>query len=425
MNLATFKQGQQGRKPMSSTEALQYQHLEKQLQVKQLQVSALLEVTQAINNNLSSDKLFRIYEFILRAQISVKRLAVYLQDNSLNCICQYGLAPDFDPDSLLEEIIQYNRLTFFDDAPNPRLGEFDLIIPVYHKDKPLAFALLGEPEVDENETLDEKIKFIRTITNIIVVAVENKRLFEQQLEQEKLKREMELAAEVQNLLIPREFPEDDHMEMAGVYLPHHDIGGDYYDYLSLDNERRLFCIADISGKGIAAAILMANFQAILRALAKQETDFRQFVISLNEMVTDITKGEKFITLFVAVYHLPSRTLQYINAGHNPPLLYQEGKFISLEKGCTILGMFESLPALEVGTIKIAPGALLVNYTDGLTDLENEEGLNYTLDNLRSYILDHREYSMKVFNNQLMKLIYAFKGNQAFIDDISILTCKFK
>lgn len=403
----------------------QIEHLERQLQIKQLQVSALLEVTQAINNSLSSDKLFRIYEFILRAQISVKRLVVYLQDVTLNCICQYGLDPDFNPDVLTEEIISYNRLTFFDEAPNAALKDFDLIIPVYHKDKPLAFALLGEPDVDENETLDEKIKFIRTITNIIVVAVENKRLFAQQLEQEKLKRELELAADVQSLLIPRDLPNDENLEMAAVYLPHRDIGGDYYDYIPIDGERVLFCIADISGKGIAAAILMANFQAILRTLGKTQVEFENFVVQLNQTVTDITKGEKFITLFIGEYNLKTRELKYINAGHNPPVLYEKGRFSLLEKGCTILGMFEELPALEVGTLTLSKGAILINYTDGLTDLEDEDGFNYTLDMLQRFIRNNDTYSMAVFNNLLLKSIFDFKGEQQFIDDISILSCRFK
>lgn len=412
-------------KAISSTPRSKEEQLEKQLQIKQLQVSALLEVTQAINNSLSSDKLFRIYEFILRAQISVKRLVVFLQDVSLNCICQYGLEPNFNPDILTEEIIKYNRLTFFDDEPNPLLSDFDLIIPVYHKDKPLAFALLGEPDVDENETLDEKIKFIRTITNIIVVAVENKRLFTQQLEQEKLKRELELAADVQSLLIPRDLPNNDHLEMAAVYLPHRDIGGDYYDYIPIDDDRVLFCIADISGKGIAAAILMANFQAILRTLAKTQIDFESFVVQLNQTVTDITKGEKFITLFIGEYNTRTRELQYINAGHNPPVLYEKGRFSLMEKGCTILGMFEELPAMEVGTQILAEDAILINYTDGLTDLENEEGFNYTLEMLRQFIRTNDTYSMAVFNNLLLKSIFDFKGEQHFIDDISILSCRFK
>lgn len=401
------------------------EQLEKQLQIKQLQVSALLEVTQAINNNLSSDKLFRIYEFILRAQINVKRLVVYIMNDKLDCICKYGISEWFNPEVLEDEIVKYNRITFFDNEPNPIFQEFDLIIPVYQKEKPLAFALLGEPEVDEYESMDEKIKFIRTITNIIVVAIENKRLFKQQLEQEKMKRELELAADVQSLLIPRDLPNDDKLDMAAVYLPHRDIGGDYYDYIPLPNGKVIFCIADISGKGIAAAILMANFQAILRTLVKIEPDFKQLVVTLNHNVTDITKGEKFITLFMGEYNLKTREMYYVNAGHNPPMLLSNTGFQSLEEGCTILGMFEPLPSISIGKMVMPPDTILVNYTDGLTDLENEEGQYYTLEMLKDFMKRNREYSMQVFNNLLLKSIMDFKGNGPFTDDISILSVRFR
>jgi phosphoserine phosphatase RsbU/P len=404
---------------------LRLEQVERQLQIKQLQVSALLEVTQAINNNLSSDKLFRIYEFILRAQIIVKRLAVYLKDDSLYCICNYGLPKDFDPDTLKDEIIKYDQLVFFEDEPNEKLSEFDLIIPVYHKDKPLAFALLGEPVLDKYETLDEKIKFIRTVTNIIVVAIENKRLFRKQLEQEKLEHELELAAEVQSMLIPGHLPNNEFIEMSAVYLPHHDIGGDYYDFVQLDDENIIFCIADISGKGIAAAMLMANFQAILRTLTREKKDLRELIESLNAMVTDITKGEKFITFFIGRYNLMTRKLLYINAGHNPPVLFSDNKFELLETGCTILGMFEALPDIEIGRKDISPNSILINYTDGLTDLENSEGYNFTVQKLKDFIRENQHHSMAVFNDQLLKKIMEFKGQMQFIDDVSILSCRIK
>jgi phosphoserine phosphatase RsbU/P len=406
-------------------DSFRLKQVERQLQIKQLQVSALLEVTQAINNNLSSEKLFRIYEFILRAQIIVKRLAVYLKDENLYCICNYGLSKEFDPDSLKDEIIKYDQLVFFEDEPNETLSEFDLIIPVYHKDKPLAFALLGEPVVDKYETLDEKIKFIRTVTNIIVVAIENKRLFRKQLEQEKLEHELELAAEVQSMLIPRQLPNNDLLEMSAVYLPHRDIGGDYYDFVQLDEENIIFCIADISGKGIAAAMLMANFQAILKTLTREKEELQDLIESLNAMVTDITKGEKFITFFIGKYNLVSRKLIYINAGHNPPVLYSDNKFELLETGCTILGMFEELPEIAIGEKEIKPNSILINYTDGLTDLENSDGFNFTVQKLKDFIFENQHHSMAVFNDQLLKKIMDFKGQMQFIDDISILSCRLK
>lgn len=396
-----------------------------QLQIKQLQVSSLLEVTQAINNNLSSDKLFRIYEFILRAQIAVRKLAVFIKDEEFYCICKYGLDENQDEQELLDELLKYNRLTFLEENTDPPLEGFDILIPVFHKERPLAYALLATPELNQFETLDEKIKFIQTITNIIVVAIENKRLFNKQLEQEKMQRELELAAKVQSMLVPKNLPDHDKLEMAAIYLPHADIGGDYYDYIKLNEKEVLFCIADVSGKGISAAILMANFQAMMRALAKTVEEFDEFILSLNETVTEITGGERFITFFVGKYHIETRHLSYINAGHNPPVLLCDNKIELLEDGCTILGMFEEIPHIKTGSIHVGEDALLVNYTDGLTDLENEEGKCFTLERLYGFMRLNKDLPMKALNDKLLDEIMRFKGKNVFIDDVSVLSCKFR
>src|SRR5688572_8559527 len=202
--------------------------LEKQLHIKQLQVSSLLEVTQAINNNLPVNKLFRIYEFVLRAQIQVSRLLVFTFHDDFQVICRYG-TDNIDEKQILEAVKGFRKVTYLN-GDNPLLNGFDIVIPVYHKEQPLAFALLEMPEDDPYEKLDEKIKFIQTITNIIAVAVENKKLFKKQLEQEKMKREMELAGQVQSMLIPAKLPDNEHIQMSAVYLPHANIGGDYYDF---------------------------------------------------------------------------------------------------------------------------------------------------------------------------------------------------
>lgn len=408
-----------------SVENEEFMQLEKRLQIKQLQVSSLLEVTQAINNNLTTEKLFRIYEFILRAQIAVKKLIVFYKEEQFLSICKYGIKDDFDEHLLIPYLDTYKKLTFLEDVADGPLADFDIIIPIYHKESPLAYALLGEPEIDQYESLDEKIKFVRTISNIIVVAIENKRLFKKQLEQEKLKRELELAAQVQSLLIPKDLPNDPYLEMAAVYLPHRDIGGDYYDYIKVNDDEMIFCIADISGKGIAAAILMANFQAILRTLVKKKEDFKEFIQTLNETVTEITNGEKFITLFVAQYNIDTRKLEYVNAGHNPPVLLVNGEYQLLEQGCTILGMFDEMPFINIGSVQIPEGALLLNYTDGLTDLENEQDESFTLEKVIDFAKEHEALPMGSFNQHLLNRIMDFKGERLFVDDISILSCRFK
>ena len=411
---------------MPGENTINEEQLQKRLRIKQLEVNSLLEVTQAINNNLSVDKLFRIYEFILRAQITVQKMAVFIKDKDFYCICHYGVDDNWDIDELTRELLQYNHLVEFDSPHNGLLSEFDLLIPVFHKDEPLAYALMSKPQIDLFETLEEKIKFIQTITNIIVVAIENKRLFRLQIEQEKLKQELELAAQVQSHLIPKELPDNEFLQMAAIYLPHRNIGGDYYDYIDHNDEEAFLCIADISGKGVAAAILMANFQAILRTLIKDMDDIGSFIRKLNYRVLEITRGEKFLTLFFARYLKKTRKLEYVNAGHNPSTLIRNDKMEELGKGCTILGMFNKIEKLEVGKVQLGNAeCMLINYTDGLTDLENESEESFGIERLLSFLKDHHGNDMTDLNNRLMNTFLDFKGRQMFVDDISVLSCRFK
>jgi sigma-B regulation protein RsbU (phosphoserine phosphatase) len=399
-------------------------HLERLLTVKQLQINSLLEVSQAINNNFSTSALFRIYEFILRAQMGIQRLLVFIKNDKWDCVCNSGISDLFREIEVDVDLATFRNIATINVSRNEKLKEFDVIIPVLHKDTPLAYVLIGDLKTDDNDSLEEKLKFIQTITNIVIVAVENKKLFNNQIQQEVMRKELEFAAKMQSMLIPSDLPNNDVIEMASVYLPHHDIGGDYYDCLEISETELLFCIGDISGKGIAAALLMANFQANLRGEVSKLDNLGEFVQYLNVKVNQITKGEKFITLFIGVYDSETRILRYVNAGHNPPLLLKDGTIIELDKGCTLLGMFEALPVMRIGKEKIPEGAVLINYTDGLIDFENGKGEYFSQERLESFLISNGELKMEDFNKGLLKYVSDFKGEGLFIDDITILSCRF-
>lgn len=399
-------------------------HLERLLTVKQLQINSLLEVSQAINNNFSTSALFRIYEFILRAQMGIQRLLVFIKNDKWDCVCNSGISDLYLEINVDVDLSGFRNIATINAVRNEKLKEFDVIIPVHHKDIPLAYVLIGDLKTDDNDSLEEKLKFIQTITNIVIVAVENKKLFNSQIQQEVMRKELEFAAKMQSMLIPSDLPNNNIVEMASVYLPHHDIGGDYYDCLEISETELLFCIGDISGKGIAAALLMANFQANLRGEVSKLDNLGEFVQYLNVKVNQITKGEKFITLFIGVYNSETRMLRYVNAGHNPPLLLKDDKVVELDKGCTLLGMFEELPVMRIGKEKIPEGAVLINYTDGLIDFESEAGEYFSQERLESFLIDNGTLQMEDFNRRLLKYVSDFKGEGLFIDDITILSCRF-
>lgn len=393
-----------------------------QLNLQKLQIKRLLDITQAINNNITNKELFDMYRTTLTLEMRVESFAFFIyKDNEWQCASQEGIAEELTKLATSELFAPYTRPMRLRDTADLLLQEFEFILPVYHKTQPIACVLLKNIQV-ESDYIFELVQYISTITNIVAVALENKRLFKRQLAQERLKRDLELAVQVQNMLIPSQLPSNERYEFAGVYQPHEGVGGDYYDLIQISDEEIAFCIADISGKGVAAAMLMANFQANLHALIhRSNIHVKKFIEELNAAVLRTTKGDKFITFFIARYNIQKRRLRFLCAGHNPPLLLMDGKLQRLDKGCTILGAFSKIPKIEMGEIYLDKDAFVFLYTDGLTDLSNEANEYFDEARLEQFILDNQGCTVQEFNTRLMKNVGQFKGANDFPDDISVLT----
>jgi sigma-B regulation protein RsbU (phosphoserine phosphatase) len=306
------------------------------------------------------------------------------------------------------------------------LNEFDVVIPVYHKEKPLAFLLIKgikEENLKASRSLDN-LNFIQTLTNIIVVAIENKRMAKQSIRQERIKKELEVASEMQKMLFPTDLPSDKRIDLAATHRARHEVGGDYYDFIPLNDEEFIVCIADVSGKGISAAMLMANFQATIRTLYNYQRFDLEFLIGeLNKKVMRSAKGEKFITFFIAQYNSTTRRLKYVNAGHNHPILTNGRKATFLDKGCVGLGMFDEIPFIEPDEITIPPNSTLVLYTDGVVELENEEGEYYETDRLIKLIHSFYPLKMEDLNNLIFSKLDEWRGKKDPDDDTAILSCR--
>jgi sigma-B regulation protein RsbU (phosphoserine phosphatase) len=406
------------KKGLSNIEAL-----ERELNLKQLQVNRLLNITQAINNNVSAHGLFDMYNSFLSWEIGVKKMALYVRNGEeWLCATSIGIKPELLMIDISDCFPKFERLKNLEDYSDHRLIQlFDVVIPVSHKSQPIAYVFIGG--FGEDDDMYSKIQFITTITNIIAVAIENKRLFKRQLEQERLRKEVELASEVQKMLIPKTLPSTDAYELASKYKPHLGVGGDYFDFIEFNDGKIVFCVGDISGKGIAAALLMANFQANFHTLINKRAELDEFVRALNTSVNLITQGERFITFFIAQYDINTRRLKYVNAGHNPPILVMQGEVHFLNKGCTILGSFQELPKVEIGSMDVNWDALILAYTDGLTDITNEEGAFIDEQSIYDFAKANYRLSAEAFNENLLKQVEAYKGDQPYPDDTTLLTCR--
>lgn len=388
------------------------------------QIYALLQVTRAINHNYSAQDLFSICDYILNQQLGYSKFAYCSFDEIWRW--PFCRGAKFETQHINPEIdlIEFKDISFLANHPNSQLANFDVVIPVQHKKQALAYLLIGELDKDALSDRNKDLEFVQTICNIISVAIENKRLFKDNVQQEMFKRELEMAKEVQAMLIPSSLPMDEHFDFAAFYKPIRQVGGDYYDFIRLNDDEALFCVADVSGKGVSAAILMANFQAYMQAMVPTMTSIEDLIVRLNDKVVQSAKGEKFITMFMGIYNIPSRLLTYVNAGHNPPILHHKDGNEHLSLGTTGLGMLEKLFRLEVGRVHIPEEALLVCYTDGLVEQEDENGQEFGTEHLIKFIDNNLNLRSDVFNKKLIEYFIEFKGDEPYIDDIALLSCRF-
>jgi len=397
------------------------------LDLKEFQLKALLDVTKAINNTEDREALLALYERIIREDLGITRLMLFERTDGWQRIIAFGNDLDSVVMDIDKAVGSFTDIQVIGSESTGSLGAFDVAIPVYHRGKALAFLLLGDIDEDEQgmSPTVKHLNFIQTLTNLIVVALENRRLAQQELAQVRSKRELELAAEMQSMLIPADLPHTELIDAAGWYQPHSEVGGDYYDLIPLGNDRYVACVADVSGKGIAAALLMSNFQANLNALVPRATDLKQLVTELNAKVQANARGERFITLFIGLIDLRTRRMQYVNAGHNDPLLHHASGITPMREGCIALGMMPTLPFLRSGEVELPANSTLLCYTDGLVEQENEVGIAFETAPVAEILNSMGSSSSKAINEALVSAFDGHRNGQPYLDDIAVLTCRFK
>ncbi len=390
----------------------------------------LLTVTQAINNNAPREELIGFFPKFLGDTLGIGKILLYTrQEDKWIPEVIYNLNLNevlIEPE---KHLLPYDSIQLFRGDNTPEyFSKFDLLIPVLHKQKPLAFLLLGDLDEERIEVspLIKHYTFIQILANIIMVAIENKKLYKASLAQATLNKEMELASAVQQMLFPASLPANDVLTCAVHYSPHRFIGGDYYDVIQESEKCYVFCVADVSGKGIAASLIMSNFQAALRALLPFVSSLGELVHALNKTVFSTTSGEKFVTLFLARYNAHNHSLEYINAGHIPPLYFtsENGKIEFLEDGCIMLGALPEIPELQIGRVQVTPGATLFAYTDGLLELENEADESYGMEKLCLAFAKYTDLPVTELVEQIFAEAELFRGVSSYNDDLTLFACRF-
>lgn len=393
------------------------------LRMSKFKLDALLDITLSINANLPTADLLTKYKSILREELGIGKILLFKFSEKWEVLLNSGF-----PEKLRHSISVERDLLCYQDitteVPEQPFTGVDIIIPVFNNNLPLAFVLIGDID-EEGEGMSPVIRhlhFIQTISSIIVVAIENLRLVKESLRQEALRKELELAARMQMMLIPdnSRLPSDEKIKAFGFYNPHYEVGGDYYDFIPLTDQMVGFCMADVSGKGISAALLMSNFQASLRALFTADIDLEALIRKLNDIIINNSSGERFLTFFIARLNTVTLELEYVNAAHNPPVVadIKSGTHTMLKASCVGIGMLDEMPPVRKEKILLTSPSKIILYTDGLSELKDDAGNDLGA----SPIVKHFPNTKPLAENMasLIEDVGINETNPGLFDDVSIL-----
>jgi sigma-B regulation protein RsbU (phosphoserine phosphatase) len=272
---------------------------------------------------------------------------------------------------------------------------------------------------------EDDINIARVVASQCAVAITNAKLYAEAIKGQRMAEQVRLAGVVQRRMIPEQAPSMPGLDIAAMYIPCFDVGGDFYDFLRLSDSRLAVAIADVMGKGIPAAIMMSLFRGAVRAYVDTESNkgaVSKIINKLNKMACGECKDGEFVGLFYAVIDSKEKILTYCNCGHEPAVLIRDGKIMELDKGGFVLGV-EAQTEYEIETLKLQDGDCLLFYTDGLIDAADFEGRFWGRDRMLETARQfaHLEAGQVVRN--LLGYRRRFVGLASQVDDTSIIVIK--
>ncbi len=308
----------------------------------------------------------------------------------------------------------------FDKRSGYRTRSF-LCVPLIHKGKTTGVMTVlnrmdGQP-FNENDK-----NILTTFASQAALAIENAVLLQAAMEKERLDKELEVASQIQHLLLPQEIPGVTSLQVAATYIPCKAVGGDFYDIIPLKDDKYMFVVADVSGKGVPGALLVSSMQAALIAYLEYVYDLTVIASKLNDRIRENTSEDRYITAFLAIFDAKQATLSYINAGHNPPLFIRKnGRVEELRNGGVFLGFIPW--QYEIGTINLQEDDLVFMYTDGLVEAMDEQEEEFGLKRLQKILLDNMDKSA----DKVMQLVINGVNNHIkgahLEDDFTLLVLK--
>jgi phosphoserine phosphatase RsbU/P len=392
-------------------------------------LNSLFELSKEFGLFNESSKVTRLLVFSLMGQFLVSKYAlIKFEDDNIQV-----LESKFHNHHLLEKIKKTDYKNIDSSIAEelikkdfPELFELDvnLIVPMQLQGKTKGLILLGKRMNQQNYT-EADIEFVYSVGSLAIISLENKRLFQEALEKYKLEEELDFARDIQRNLLPRSIPVLDSFDIAAINISSRQVGGDYYDLIKLDDDNYCLAIADVSGKGIPASLLMANIQAFLRVICVQQMDLEESTELINNLISENTSDGRFITFCWGVLNQQNRTIRYVNAGHNPPILVREGKMKKLTIGGIILGVMKTVIPYKSEELQLQKDDVIICFTDGITEAMNNKGEEFSDERLESIAIESAASSSKDILNRIRNEVVDFASGTVQSDDLTMIVVKVK
>ncbi len=390
------------------------------------ELNTLFDIGKELNATLESAKIGRLLSYGLMGEMMLNRFVILVRRNDTVQILEKRAFPHMDlTHPSMEQLFNITQPYTIDDAENSDINtelvrqDVVAVVPMRSQDRTKGMLLLGQ-RISKKNYSKEELDFLYTLGNQAMISLENAWLFEDSLERKRLEEELLVARNIQIGLLPDCFPDLKNFEVYGVNLSSKQVGGDYFDVIKVDEDRYIVAIADVSGKGIPASLLMSNVQASLLALSTEVKAFDHLVAKVNNIIHANTTADKFITFFGGILNTAERSFTYVNAGHNPPYLVRtDGTLQTLEKGGLLLGLMPGM-TYEYETIQLLPGEKIVMFTDGVTEAMNEKEEQFEEHRLENLLRENTGLSARACTELIAQTVKTFEGNAPQSDDITVV-----
>jgi len=335
--------------------------------------------------------------------------------------------------SVMDEVLKNGKSVLTADAQHdPRFASQTialqgirsvLAVPLCVDERNVFGLIYADSPTWETTFTEEHLNILTTLASVASIRVENATLLEERIARERMERELALATEIQQRFQPSGPPEIDGYEFQGISFSCYEIGGDYYDFVPKPDGKMLVALGDVSGKGTAAALLMSSLHAAIHAQVAAKSSLDTMIVSVNRYLAENTPANRFVTLFAAELEPSDGTIQFINAGHNPPLVGRaDGTVVQLESGGLPLGIMGGAE-YEAGSVQLGHGEVLVIYSDGVTEAVNLKDEEYGIERLSEVISKNFGSSASGIRDKVESALSVFTETAPANDDITLVIVK--